>query len=162
MPHISFTDPVIDSPNSTEDPKIITALDAIKTAINGNLGTSNLLAALVETLLVGKQSAGAGKTWAWDVGTVTFSGPGTSGITTDSNYQVIAHELTVVPFLVFCQSWGLDSRAAALGSPTSADPFQWSDTNVTLQARYLAGDWPDTYTVEAGWLAIGIAADPDS
>lgn len=161
MPHISFTDPIPGDANSTEEPKIPTALDAIKTAINGGLGTSNLLAALAQTLLVGKQSAGTGNVWAWDVGTVTFSGPGT-GLTTDSGYQVIAHQLTVVPFLVFVQAWGLDADAAPLGSPTSADPFEWTDTNVTLQARYGAGDWPSTYTVEAGWLAIGIAPDPES
>jgi hypothetical protein len=162
MPHISFTDPVPGDPDSTEEPKIPTALDAIKTAINGNLGSGNLLDAFAQTLLVGAQAAGASNVWIWNVGTLTFTGPG-SGLSSDTNPQTIAHGLTVVPFLVFCQTWGLDSRGAPAGGIGSGyGALQWTTTNAFVQARYLAGDWPSSYTIEAGWLALGIAANPDS
>lgn len=54
MGEISLTLPEVGQPDRTEDPKIVTALQALETLLNGNIEESNLAANLIDLIPVFK------------------------------------------------------------------------------------------------------------
>lgn len=166
MPHISIVDPVPGDPDSTEEPKIPTDLNAIVAAINGNLGGSNLLPSLVQTMLFSIVGAGSGDSFAWNSGVATLTGP-LDGATYGSNapYSTalpVAHGLGVTPVFVLTQSLSVDMTCAV----TASDP-----TDFTVQGKQLpngnsnsVGTWGSAGSTsqQFAWMAFGIKASPSS
>lgn len=89
MTQLNYQLPILTNPNSSEDPKVHDALQQIQTVVNGQLDSSNVTTATMNTWL--KLLAAADRKISFGTGSVSW--PGATSLVTIE----VAHGLGVIP-----------------------------------------------------------------
>lgn len=163
---VSLTLPTVGQPNSTEDPKINSALTALQNVINGNLDTANIANNGVGTAEIADLAVTAAKLAAGSssrlLGALNSNGPGTwgSGVTrflnTATGVGPLTHtHTTVIAVLV----WGWENTG---GTATTMTPAVLLDTVSQGTMNFVATLNAGTSCVHAAVQQITVTAGAHS